>query len=432
MGIFSKKNGKKETKENGYISFTEEDLREQAQQNQANAQAYDLLDAAMTTSSHITQKDKEGNSVEIDDIYPCTLQECDEMDNLLNQAEAAVRDPNDKFFKERLSELRDIVDWSRKKHWTFKWPLIFGCIVSIFLLNWCKSDADDTAKRAEREYEMVDNWKEQDTTIQWNKCEALPYDVNHYKSANTYKNYKLAYLKSQYDHTKNDAEIDEGRMAYAENQHAKDSIQKHMKGLQDQMAKYKSDYDEVNALKFKDLKKEALSNAKHYRDSANDDAWWIAFYLYFCIILIPLYIWTSHQPGYYITLHRTEGKALGCIQKAGFSIAGFLLGSGLAMSLLPDYEVTTYYSDGSTSKHTEINAGNFIILAMKFMLMAAGILLYCFISLIIMTYATFIALKRNYDWGKMAKQASVVVSDTVQKTSAALKDMQNQSGENKE
>ena len=69
MGIFSKKNGKKETKEEGYISFTEEDLREQAQQNQANAEAYELLDAAMTTSSHITEEDKNGNQVTIDDIY---------------------------------------------------------------------------------------------------------------------------------------------------------------------------------------------------------------------------------------------------------------------------------------------------------------------------------------------------------------------------
>ena len=431
MGLFSKTN-KKETKENGYISFTEEDLREQAQNNQANAEAYELLDAAMTTSSHITQKDKEGNTVNIDDIYPCTLQECDEMDGLLDQAEAAVRDPNDKFFKERLGELRDIVDWSRKKHWTFKWPLIFGCIVSIFLLNWCKSDADDTAKRAEREYEMIDNWKEQDTTIQWNKCEALPYNVNIYQSANTYKNFKLASLKGYYNRVKNDAEVDEGRIAYAENKHDKDSIQKHMKGLQDRMAKYKSDYDEINALKFKELKKEALKQAEHYKDSANSDAKWITFYLIFCIILIPLYIWTSHQPGYYITLHRTEGKALGCIQKVGFSIAGFLLGSGLAMSLLPDYEVTTHYSDGSTSKHTEVNAGNYIILAIKFMMMAAGILMYCFISLVIMTYATFVALKRNYDWGKMAQQAAVAVSDTVQKTAAAVKEKQNQSGENKE
>ncbi len=31
MGLFSKKNGKKETNEEGNISFTEEDLREQAQ-----------------------------------------------------------------------------------------------------------------------------------------------------------------------------------------------------------------------------------------------------------------------------------------------------------------------------------------------------------------------------------------------------------------
>ena len=125
---------------------------------------------------------------------------------------------------------------------------------------------------------------------------------------------------------------------------------------------------------------------------------------------------------------RTEAKALGCVQKIGFGLASFLLGAGLAMALLPDYKVTTYYSNGSSSTRTESDPGNIIILAMKFALMAAGVLVYCFISLLIMTYATVSAQKRMYDWGKLAKQAAVAataaattVADTVAKKTSADK-----------
>lgn len=403
MGLFSKSD-KKQTKESGYISFTEEDLRESAQSHEANARAYELLDAAMTTSSHITEQDKNGDTVDVDDIYPCTEQECDEMDNLLNEAEAAVKDSNDTFFQERLAELREIVDWSRKKHWTFKWPLVFGCIVSIFLLNWCHSDAEDDLKRATRDYEMVDAWSEQDTTIAWDKCEAAYASCN-YRSANAYKKSLLQAKKHSYEQSGNEIEMQKGQQTYAESQHAKDSIQKRIDGLVGRQTALRADYDQINGMKYKELKKDALKNTESCMDSKASDSRWIMFYLLFCIILIPLYIWTSHQPGYYVTRHRAENKALGCVQKIGFSLASTLFGAGLAMALLPDYKVTTHYSDGSTSTHTESDSGNFIIIAIKFMLMAAGVIIYCFISLLIMTIATATALKRKYDWGKVASSA---------------------------
>lgn len=427
MGLFSKKNGKKETKEEGYISFTEEDLREQAQQNQANAEAYELLDAAMTTSSHITEEDKNGNQVTIDDIYPCTEQECDEMDKLLDQAEAAARDKNDSFFKERLAELRDIVAWSRQKHWTFKWPLVFGCIVSIFLLSWCKSDADQSAARADREYQMVDNWKEQDTTLTWAQCEKV-YAATDFSSANRYKVSKLQDLKHSFDRVEQEIDMDKGHRDYVDSKHEKDSIQKIIDSKQKRLSEIKANFDAVNKMKFKELKKEAMKYVERRKESTASDAAWIMIYIIFCVILIPLYIWTSHQPGYYITLHRNEAKALGCVQKIGFGLASFLLGAGLAMALLPDYKVTTYYSDGSSSTRTEGNSANLIILGIKFALMAAGVLVYCFISLLIMTIATVSALKRMYDWGKLAKQAAVAataaastVADTVAKKTSADK-----------
>jgi hypothetical protein len=49
-----KKNAKvKNPHEQGYVSFTPEDLQNAAKENSANHEAYGLLDEAMTTSSHI-------------------------------------------------------------------------------------------------------------------------------------------------------------------------------------------------------------------------------------------------------------------------------------------------------------------------------------------------------------------------------------------
>ena len=125
MGFLKDKFKKRrETHENGYVSFTQEELKEKMKANPANEKAYEFLDAAMCTSSNITAIDEKNQTVNIDDVYPCSEAECDEMDRLLDRAQGEVKDKNDQYFKERYDELRDIVKWSRKKHWTFKWSLI--------------------------------------------------------------------------------------------------------------------------------------------------------------------------------------------------------------------------------------------------------------------------------------------------------------------
>ena len=61
MSLKDRINKNQRTHEKGYVSFTEEDLREATTQNQVNAEAYSLLDAAMHTSSHITERDSSRN-----------------------------------------------------------------------------------------------------------------------------------------------------------------------------------------------------------------------------------------------------------------------------------------------------------------------------------------------------------------------------------
>ena len=122
------------------------------------------------------------------------------------------------------------------------------------------------------------------------------------------------------------------------------------------------------------------------------------------MILIPLYIITGYPHGYSITKHRRRSGCMNIFRKVGFGIASFCFGAGLAMSLLPDDIVKTTYSDGHTETHTEGNAANLIILAMKFGLMIVGAFIFCFVASVIMTIETFYGLLENFNWkGWMAK-----------------------------
>lgn len=124
-------------------------------------------------------------------------------------------------------------------------------------------------------------------------------------------------------------------------------------------------------------------------------------YIY-VLILIPLYIYSSRQYGYYITRHRAEAARLDKLQKYGFAIASFFLGTSFALEYFPQTEVTTYYSNGSKTKHTESNPLDIAIMALKVVLLIAAAVVFCIVSVFIMTYVTAMDFKRNRDWSAIA------------------------------
>ena len=407
-------NKRQQTHEKGYVSFTEEDLNEAKINNQANEEAYYFLDAAMTTSSHLTKEDKNGDTVLIDDVYPCTEAECDEMDDLLNKAEKAVRDRNDSFFKDRLAELRSIVAWSREKHWNFQWSLIGGCILAIFGFMYLRNDAKEGAARQERELQQVKNWVEQDTTIAYDVCPS-EWHIESLESANKHKAARLANTKNHIISTQSSIDDYQARLDTCTNNDRKKSYKESIKNSEKRLKEYQDQYEEINEMKFKDYQKMVIKEEKSVAKQANKHAAWMWIFLAYVIILIPAYIYYSHQYGYYITRHRTEAKVLGGIQKVGFAIATFFLGAGLAMALLPDIEVTTHYSNGTTTKHTENDSANYIILAMKAILIFIGLIIFAAVSVFIMTYVTVMAIKRKYDWSKVTAVTAAATKKAIDK-----------------
>ena len=198
MGFLKDKFKKRrETHENGYVSFTQDDLKEKMKANPANEKAYEFLDAAMCTSSHITIEDENQQTVNIDDVYPCSEAECDEMDRLLEEAKSKVKDPNDAFFHERYDELKSIVDWSRKKHWTFQWLLIAGCVLSIFIMFRISGKVSSNRQNIEEKVAAIKSWEKQDTTIAFEDCK-MDTILAGLARANVSKSYDLCQEKRNY------------------------------------------------------------------------------------------------------------------------------------------------------------------------------------------------------------------------------------------
>lgn len=389
--------------EQGYVSFTPEDLRQQAMSDPANAEAYDLLDQAMTTSSHITvSKDdlQQGGTVDIDDVYPVSLEETNEMDRLLDEAERRAGNPNDPLFRERLDELRNIVHWSKKRHYNFSWMIILGVFIMVCALFYWSGDAKSSASKAKTQVERIKNWQEMDTTITlesqeatWKEYQADLTDKP-LSNANYYKANKLKKYAKDYYYA---AEYADSYTQHADTATSKDLIKfyKEQAKVYSKNAKEAKDqYNDLNDMKFKKVKKMALKEAKAEASEANSFANFVWFWNMLFLFLIPLYIYADRPFGYMETRYRTEAKVLGGIRKVAFGIAGFLAGGALAMEYLPDTIVK--WSDGSTTR--EGNTGNFVIIVIKIAMYIAAIAILAVVSCFLMLYSTITGLYRNYDW----------------------------------
>lgn len=410
MGFFKDKFKKsRETHENGYVSFTQEDLKEGMTTNPINEDAYELLDAAMTTSSNITVVDEANQTVNVDDIYPCSEAECDEMDRLLDQAKAALKDPNDAFFNERYNELRDIVSWSREKHWTFKWVLILGCFLSIFIMFYVAGSATSNRNQIESKVNTIKNWEKQDTTIAMEDLtlDSLVYDI---KRANSHKAFTLHGIKRSYENRVDDIARYNAILDTIQNRDDKKFYKDRLKVAEKKADALLEEYEDVNDMKFKAYRKYAVNSLKGELRAARwlDRIIWILFI--YVLLLTPVYIYSSHQYGYYITRYRAESAKLDKLQKIGFAFASFLLGAGLAMQFFPETKVTTIYSSGRRETHTESNPLDIAIIVLKLILFAAAACVFSFVCIFIMSYVTITAFKRNHDWSKVSEATKVLTS----------------------
>lgn len=386
---------------------------------QKNLAAWECLDQALFTSSHVKVKDMEKGSTDWDNVYPVSKEETDKMKNLVDEAVRKADDPSDSFFRERVSDLREIISYSYSKHRTWKWSLIFGSIIAACIFWYFGNQDKEDAQKYAKDVTLVENWKKADTTITYDKLDAsseLSYQLyeRRVQSANAYKLMKLHDLKRNAESYREGMKTAKHSADTAKLDKNIESYKKRMAECEEKMEKYQDEFDEVADMNFDEIQKMALKDTQGLVDDINDSASTKTGWMIYLIILIPLYIISGYPRGYMISAHRRQHGFMRTLQKIGFAVASFFFGSGLLMSLLPDSIVEYHYTSGRVETRNEGNPANIAILGIKFGLMIAGVLIFCFVSVLIMTIETISGLKRNFNWAAMlnkGKKAPVAVAE---------------------
>lgn len=386
---------------------------------QKNLAAWECLDQALFTSSHVKAKDMEKGSTDWDNVYPVSKEETDKMKALVDEAVRKADDPSDSFFRERVSDLREIISYSYSKHRTWKWSLIFGSIIAACIFWYFGNQDKEDAQKYAKDVTLVENWKKADTTITYDKLDAsseLSYQLyeRRVQSANAYKLMKLHDLKRNAESYREGMKTAKHSADTAKLDKNIESYKKRMAECEEKMEKYQDEFDEVADMNFDEIQKMALKDTQGLVDDINDSASTKTGWMIYLIILIPLYIISGYPRGYVISAHRRQHGFMRTLQKIGFAVASFFFGSGLLMSLLPDSIVEYHYTSGRVETRNEGNPVNIVILGIKFGLMVAGVLIFCFVSVLIMTIETISGLKRNFNWAAMlnkGKKAPVAVAD---------------------
>lgn len=382
-----------------------------------NLAAWECLDQALFTSSHVKAKDMEKGSTDWDNVYPVSKEETDKMKALVDEAVRKADDPSDSFFRERVSDLREIISYSYSKHRTWKWSLIFGSIIAACIFWYFGNQDKEDAQKYAKDVTLVENWKKADTTITYDKLDAsseLSYQLyeRRVQSANAYKLMKLHDLKRNAESYREGMKTAKHSADTAKLDKNIESYKKRMAECEEKMEKYQDEFDEVADMDFDEIQKMALKDTQGLVDDINDSASTKTGWMIYLIILIPLYIISGYPRGYVISAHRRQHGFMRTLQKIGFAVASFFFGSGLLMSLLPDSIVEYHYTSGRVETRNEGNPVNIVILGIKFGLMIAGVLIFCFVSVLIMTIETISGLKRNFNWAAMlnkGKKAPVAV-----------------------
>lgn len=386
---------------------------------QKNLAAWECLDQALFTSSHVKAKDMEKGSTDWDNVYPVSKEETDKMKALVDEAVRKADDPSDSFFRERVSDLREIISYSYSKHRTWKWSLIFGSIIAACIFWYFGNQDKEDAQKYAKDVTLVENWKKADTTITYDKLDAsseLSYQLyeRRVQSANAYKLMKLHDLKRNAESYREGMKTAKHSADTAKLDKNIESYKKRMAECEEKMEKYQDEFDEVADMDFDEIQKMALKDTQGLVDDINDSASTKTGWMIYLIILIPLYIISGYPRGYVISAHRHQHGFMRTLQKIGFAVASFFFGSGLLMSLLPDSIVEYHYTSGRVETRNEGNPVNIVILGIKFGLMVAGVLIFCFVSVLIMTIETISGLKRNFNWAAMlnkGKKAPVAVAE---------------------
>ena len=405
----------------GLVEFNMDDVRQiQQEQASANAKAYEYMVEAMAVSANFMDTTIDDEGVQLDDVYPTSLDETQRMDALLDQSEQAVVDPSDEEYNKMITALRGIVGWSFKKHFNFSWGIILGTLITVFAVIYVAGEASSGKAKAKADMVYIDKWDAKTDTI---TLEAAMDSLKNGVKVDRpiyYKARKLQYANERIEAYQNDLATNQAHLDTATTRDNRSYYKEKVKAFQEKLKREQDRQKEISKWSLKDAKKDAYKDAKAFYRAAS--TWsliaWI-FALVF-ILLIPLYIFANYSYGYMLTKYREESELLNKIKQFGYSAFFGLLGASLAMKFLPETIVTTYYSNGSTSTRRESNPADMFIAMVKIALIIAAFVVLAVVSTGIMIYSTIVGLKRNHDWKAIYEQAKETGKDAANLAGKAL------------
>lgn len=323
-----------------------------------------------------------------------------QVDALVDKAEAAAEDPFEDAFWERISTLRDAVSWTLKRHFTHSWALIAGVFISVAFVGYKALDVQMGLKKMENQLADMKKWEKCDTTFA-----EYPEMVNvnplygaRLKDAKSYKVYQLHNSYNHYLGATGAAAEYAQRADTASTKEMKKNYLAQQKDCEKKAKDYLEEYEEWNEMKFRKVKSAAVKEYKAKVKAERIAVRIVTFIAFLAFLLIPLYIMASYQYGYVQVKYEKEAALLDKIRHWGYSIAAGLFGAGLMMNFLPDYIVTTRWSNGTVTKERETDPVNIIIMVVKLGLMLAALVVLCAVSFFLVLYSTITGLYRNYNW----------------------------------
>jgi hypothetical protein len=336
------------SKEAGYVPFTRDDINHEDGRNSRAEQLFlELLDIPKRVIKK-KKKGKEENIVD-DDFYPTSMDEVQRMEGIMVQVEAAIDDHSDTEFMDNVAYMKDILAWSKKRHWNFAWWIVICvAIVAVYFFVTASNQAE---KRDE-----IKNWTEETLKTRYND-----------------------YLNT----TKRNVEYWEGQMTQASDEATKKRNAESLEYAQNQ------------------LKEQQENGVEGFQEmmvqSQNRRAWATRGSALWCLIWIVLYIVAERPRGYMLSKRRIEMKVYRGLRKALFWVAGVLVGMAGALQVT---ETITTWSNGSKTRESDAMP----IMFLKLGLLLAAVLLVLVTARIVIVIATIMGFIRNYDLIAMAKQ----------------------------
>ena len=385
----------KNRKEEGYVSFDPDELRNEDQ----NIEAYKLLWDACCVSSHMDEVKRHSTNVDDDDIYPTSAAETEKMEELVNQAAQAVKNPDNEI-NARISELRQIIDWSKSRHWKLNWSVIVGVIVSVFILNMCADDKQGDVNKVNATIEKINNWQNENISIEMEKFKGAKwvYHKDPYATAKVWKENALKNTAIDHYTALDNIEYNTAELEKNKENNLKDFYEGELENAKKRSKEKLEYYNKLNNADFEEVKKMALAEIDVKLEEKEADADWIKFGNYFFLLLIPVYIFAARPHGYTISRYRHEASTLNTIEKIGLWLSGGLMAAGAGIGFV---NIVTKWSDGSVTRSDDGTGP--ARLAFKVGFFVAAVLVFCAVSCFLMLYATITGLIRNYNW-KSAKK----------------------------